>query len=68
MSRGNQDACAPRKVQDKNHGIHGMHTKHIVYKEDIWIPILYHPRIIISAIIHTFGFNKIPQITASIFT
>lgn len=35
MRRGNQDACVPRKVQDKIHGVYGMHTKHIVYKEEI---------------------------------
>lgn len=68
MSRGNQDACVPREEQDKNYAIYGMHTKHVVYKEEIWIPILYPPKMIISVIIHTFSFNKIPQITASIFT
>lgn len=67
MNRGNQDSHVPRKVQDKNHGIYGMHTEYIVCKEDILISILYHPKIIISVITHTFGFNKIPQITASIF-
>lgn len=68
MRRGYQDACVPRKVQDKIHGVYGMRTKHIVYKEEIWIPILYHPRMIISVIIHIFGFHKIPQLTARIFT
>lgn len=54
-------------MQDKNHGIYGMHTIYTVYKEEIWIPILYHPKMIISVIIHTLGFKKIPQLTTSIF-
>lgn len=35
MSRGNQNACVPKEEQDKNYGIYGMHTKHVVYKEEI---------------------------------
>lgn len=67
MRRGNQNACVPRKMQDKNHGIYGMHAKHTVYKEEIWIPILYHPKMIISVVIHTLSFNKIPKLTTSTF-
>ena len=42
MSGGNRDTYVPREVQDKIHRIYETHTKHTVYKEKIWIPILYH--------------------------
>lgn len=47
ITGGNRDTYVPRKVQDKIHGIYGMHTKRIVYKEEIQIPTLYHHKTMI---------------------
>lgn len=43
FSGRNRDTRVPREV----HGIYGMHTKCVVYKEEICLPILYHRKIII---------------------
>lgn len=47
ISGGNQDISVLGKEHGKIHGIPGMNTKHIVYKEEIWTPILYQHKMII---------------------